>query len=126
VKAADANDGSQIWSHSRHTNVVYTLDVSNGVVYSGGDYDDQTVKATDASDGSKVWSHNLHSGGVKAVDEMDGVVYSGTRTTNTVRAAEINGITFRPADGGTGAPQVYHNGEWLVNTPVQGSTGGSY
>jgi hypothetical protein len=59
------------------------------------------------------------------VHESNGVIYTGG--DNGVRAFELNGITYVPADGGTDTPQLYYNGEWL---PSQNegttSTGGSY
>ncbi|MBY6287388.1 PQQ-binding-like beta-propeller repeat protein, partial [Nanohaloarchaea archaeon H12] len=35
VKAVDASDGSEIWSHSLHSSNVNSVHASNGVVYSG-------------------------------------------------------------------------------------------
>jgi outer membrane protein assembly factor BamB len=43
VKAADASDGSSIWSHSLHSDLVNSVFDRNGVVYSASS--DNTVKA---------------------------------------------------------------------------------
>jgi hypothetical protein len=45
VKAVDATDGSELWSHSLHSDRVRSVHASNGVVYSGSG--DNTVKAAD-------------------------------------------------------------------------------
>ena len=109
-------------SHSLHSDFVYSVHASNGVVYSGGG--DATVKAVDATDGTELWSHSLHTNYVESVHASNGVVYSGSGD-NTVKAAEIDGITFAPADGGTSTPQLYYNGEWLQSQNAQ-TSGGSY
>jgi len=74
-----------------------------------------------------LWSHSLHTSGVYSVHTSNGVVYSGSNE-DTVKAVELDGITFVPEDGGTATPRIYYNGEWVQsqNDGTTSRSGGSY
>ena len=64
--------GSNVWS----------IDYSDGVVYSG--CSDEKVIAYDAEDGTKIWEHDEHEGTVRDLHYSDGVVYSGAHDDKVI------------------------------------------
>ena len=78
--------------HELHSNRVWTVHASDGVVYSASL--DDTVTAVDAADGSELWTHDLHSDRVYGVHASDGVVYSAS-WDDTVRAVHA-GVILPP------------------------------
>ena len=77
VVAQEVNESKQgvKWEYTGHSDDVYSVYASDGVVYSGSL--DNTLVALDAETGEELWSHSFGGGYVRAVHVSDGVVYVG-------------------------------------------------
>ncbi len=76
VIAADTEEGEEVWDHEHHEGMaVFSVHVSDGVVYSSSIVNDIVV-AAEAEDGEFIWEHDHHEAMVYPVFEYDGIVYS--------------------------------------------------
>ncbi len=79
-------EGFELWNHSIHSRVVYSVNEGDGVIYSGSG--DGRVLAFDAENEEELWVHDEHEEGVTSVHYEDGVVYSGSNDY-TVMAYDV-------------------------------------
>jgi outer membrane protein assembly factor BamB len=62
VHKSDLKDGSEIWTHTHHSDIPYKAHYHNGIVFSGDS--GGNIIAADASDGSKLWETNISTANI--------------------------------------------------------------
>ncbi len=101
VIAVDIDNNELLWNHShhgpsQHSIAIYSVFVSEGIVYSGDQHGN--VTAADADTGEKIWSNSFHEGKyitrIESIHVCQGMIFTASRNGTVVCADTETGEKY--------------------------------